>query len=166
MRAFRAIAGTAAIVSLFALGLACEKDDDESPSVEAGEGGARDLGEIMLFTQLRHLKLWFAGEAGNWPLASYEVEELKEGFDDVVRLHLEHEGATRSLTELVPEFTTVPLAALQRAIKAGSESEFVAAFDGLTAACNRCHAAAAAPFNVIQRPATNPFSNQRFDPTR
>lgn len=43
------------------------------------------LGEIMGATQMRHLKLWYAGEAGNWPLASYEVDELAEGFADDVR---------------------------------------------------------------------------------
>src|SRR5580692_12173106 len=44
------------------------------------------LGEIMTLQQLRHIKLWFAGHAGNWPLADYEVGELGEGFDDVNKL--------------------------------------------------------------------------------
>jgi hypothetical protein len=39
------------------------------------------LGEIMTLQQMRHLKLWYAGQAGNWPLADYELDELKEGFD-------------------------------------------------------------------------------------
>ena len=29
------------------------------------------LGEIMTLTQMRHVKLWFAGDAANWPLAKY-----------------------------------------------------------------------------------------------
>src|ERR1700722_13760816 len=44
------------------------------------------LGEIMALQQMRHIKLWFAGRAGNWPLADYEVGELQEGFDDVKKL--------------------------------------------------------------------------------
>src|ERR1700689_4177434 len=44
------------------------------------------LGEIMTLQQLRHIKLWFAGRAGNWPLADYEVDELNEGFEDVGKL--------------------------------------------------------------------------------
>jgi hypothetical protein len=28
------------------------------------------LGEIMTLTQMRHAKLWFAGQAGNWSLAT------------------------------------------------------------------------------------------------
>src|SRR5206468_10927171 len=43
------------------------------------------LGEIMTLQQMRHLKLWFAGQAGNWPLAGYKLDELKEGFEDIVK---------------------------------------------------------------------------------
>src|SRR4051812_29415329 len=43
------------------------------------------LGEIMTLQQMRHLKLWFASQAGNWSLADYELDELKEGFEDVVK---------------------------------------------------------------------------------
>jgi hypothetical protein len=31
---------------------------------------------------MRHVKLWFAGQAANRELADYEVDELDEGFDD------------------------------------------------------------------------------------
>src|SRR5258708_25941820 len=48
----------------------------------AGSG----LGEIMTLQQLRHIKLWFAGRAGNWPLADYEMGELNEGFENLNRL--------------------------------------------------------------------------------
>lgn len=43
------------------------------------------LGEIMSLQQMRHSKFWFAGSAGNCPFAAYELDELKEGFDDVYR---------------------------------------------------------------------------------
>ena len=45
------------------------------------------LGEIMTMTQMRHAKLWFAGTAGNWPLASYELDELDEGMQDAATFH-------------------------------------------------------------------------------
>src|SRR5436309_9460360 len=41
------------------------------------------LGEIMTLQQMRHLKLWFAGRSGNWALADYELDELKEGYEDI-----------------------------------------------------------------------------------
>ncbi|HET9888614.1 MAG TPA: hypothetical protein VFR10_13990, partial [bacterium] len=49
--------------------------------------GVPGLGEIMLTNQAHHAKLWFAGEAENWPLASYELDELEEGFEMVVEYH-------------------------------------------------------------------------------
>jgi len=124
------------------------------------------LGEIMSATQMRHLKLWYAGTAGNWPLASYEVDELEEGFADAVRFHPEHKQSPRPLTELVPEFTGGPVAALRAAIAAKRREPFVAAYDSLTEACNGCHVAAGFAFNVVQRPTVNPYGNQRFEVER
>src|SRR5215471_18604761 len=53
---------------------ACNRKPPEPPYTPG-------LGEIMTFQQMRHVKLWLAGQAGNWPLASYELDELNEGFD-------------------------------------------------------------------------------------
>ena len=53
---------------------------------------ASGLGEIMALQQMRHLKLWFAGSAADWELAAYELDELKEGFDDVLHRFPTHEG--------------------------------------------------------------------------
>src|SRR4051794_7231939 len=45
------------------------------------------LGEIMTLQQMRHLKLWVAVQAGNWALADYELDELKEGFEDISKYY-------------------------------------------------------------------------------
>ena len=37
------------------------------------------LGELMNFTQMRHAKLWFAGQEQNWQLAQYEVDDCRRG---------------------------------------------------------------------------------------
>jgi hypothetical protein len=37
---------------------------------------------IMSLQQMRHPKLYFAGQAENWDLAAYEPDEIGEGFDD------------------------------------------------------------------------------------
>lgn len=120
------------------------------------------LGETMSLTQMRHLKLWFAGQAENWELAAYETDELAEGFADVVRFHPTHEGSPAPLSELVPEFTTGPLESLRSAIERRDLAAFTAAYDSLTRGCNGCHRAAAFSFNIIERPSANPYSNQRF----
>ena len=51
------------------------------------------LGDIMSLQQMRHVKLWLAGQAGNWDLAAYEVDELGEGFDDIVKFHPTHKDS-------------------------------------------------------------------------
>ena len=144
-----------------ALSAGCEQGRHEKPAPYVP-----GLGEIMSAQQMRHLKLWYAGQAGNWPLAAYELDELQEGFEDVVRFHPRHGDAPRPLTELVPEMTSGPIAALREAIEKPSAPDFAAAYDALTQGCNACHVAAQFPFNVVTRPATNPYSNQRFEPAR
>src|SRR5262245_55416888 len=128
---------------------------------------APGLGEIMSFNQMRHAKLWFAGEAHNWPLALYEADELQEGLDDVVRYHPTHEGSPLPLSALVPKIMTAPLDHVREAVKAHDESAFLAAYDELTAGCNACHRAANFGFNVVKRPSGEGwFSNQDFSPAQ
>ncbi|MGE5413642.1 MAG: hypothetical protein ACM3NW_05660, partial [Syntrophomonadaceae bacterium] len=50
-----------------------------TPTAAAAAVEPPGLGELMTFNQMRHAKLWFAGEAGNWKLARYELDELGEG---------------------------------------------------------------------------------------
>ena len=120
------------------------------------------LGELMSLQQMRHVKLWFAGEAGNWKLARYELDELKEGFDDVVRLHPTHKDSPVPVSEVVPRIMALPLADLGKIVEARDRARFGKAYDALTAACNSCHEATNFGFNVVRRPAVNPYPNQSF----
>ena len=122
------------------------------------------LGEIMGLNQMRHAKLWFAGQNANWPLAHYEYVELQEGFDDIVHFHPTHDGVPQPLTEMIPQFTEASMKTLGAAIEAKDKAKFNAAFDGLTNACNSCHVAANFGFNVITRPTSSMYANQDFKP--
>jgi hypothetical protein len=122
------------------------------------------LGEIMTLQQMRHLKLWFAGQAGNWALADYELDELKEGFEDIVKYY-----PTKDDVPTGPMATAVierEVAELNKAIEAKNAKQFAVGFDKLTAACNACHQASKKPFIVVQRPAANPYANQSFAPAK
>jgi len=111
------------------------------------------LGEIMALQQMRHSKLWFAGRAGNWPLADYEIGELNEGFDDVNKLL----GG-----DAVQKAIGAQMTALEKIVGAKNRAAFAAAFDKLTAGCNGCHRALDHGFIVIQRPTLQPYGNQSF----
>jgi hypothetical protein len=115
------------------------------------------LGEIMSLQQMRHIKLWFAGNAANWPLADYEIGELGEGFNDVKNL---------LGPDIVDQHVGSPIAALQKAIDGKDRKAFIAAFDNLSAGCNACHHALDHGFIAIQRPAMLPYSDQNFVPQK
>ena len=120
------------------------------PASEPYEPG---LGEIMALQQMRHIKLWFAGSAGNWPLADYEIDELKDGFADVNQ---------RLGGDTVEKAVGAQIAALEKAVEAKDCAAFASAFDKLTAGCNSCHHTLDHAFIVIQRPTSLPYSNQSF----
>jgi hypothetical protein len=129
-------------------------------SRESGPG----LGEIMTLNQMRHAKLWRAGEAQNWSLAAYELDELQEGFDDVVRFHPTHKDSPLPLSELVPKIMAEPMQQVRRAVDSKDRDAFGVAYDGLTKACNSCHQATNFGFNVVKRPTdASWFSNQDFE---
>ncbi|WNB76201.1 hypothetical protein [Methylomonas koyamae] len=120
------------------------------------------LGEIMAQTATRHAKLWFAGQAQNWALAAYEVDELHEGIEDAGKYHPTHKDIRQPIPDLLAQYLDQPLAALDQAVKAKNQQAFIANYDKLTAACNACHQATEFGFNVVARPSFNPFANQAF----
>ena len=124
------------------------------------------FGEIMSFQQMRHIKLWFAGQAQNWPLASYEVDELGEGFDDVVTYHPTLGKKPVAPKDLVPKLVREPLDSLGAAVDRRDLPAFDAAYDALTAGGNSCHQAMDFAFNRVQRPTSNPYANQVFTPAQ
>src|SRR5271170_2690434 len=103
----------------------------------AKEPYAPGLGEFMTATQLRHAKLWFAGEAKNWPLAAFEIDEIKEGLDDAAKQFPTHDGVP--VAAMIEASTKAPLDELDKAVEAKSSTKFNTAFDDLTKACNSCH---------------------------
>jgi len=125
---------------------------------------APGLGEIMTLQQMRHTKLWLAGEAGNWDLAAYEIKELGEGFDDVVKFHPTHEESPVAPKDAIPRMITVPLADLRAAVGRKDRRGFEQAYDTVTSACNDCHQATNFGFNRVQRPQMNPYPDQVFGP--
>src|SRR5580765_8713322 len=102
---------------LLAFGSACRR----APQVEPYTPG---LGEMMTLQQMRHTKLWLAAEAGNWDLAAYEIKELGEGFDDIVKYHPTHEDSPVAPKDAIPKMVTVPLADLGAAASKKDAKDF------------------------------------------
>lgn len=126
-----------------------------------------ELGEQMLILQIRHARLWFAGEAQNWTLAAFELQEIKEAFEAVVEQNPEHAiFQPQRLADILPAMTKAPVAALRDAIDHGSKAAFEEAYDGLSTACTGCHRTAGNDFLVIQRPSAPILDNLRTPPEK
>ena len=123
-----------------------------------GQSYKPSLGDIMGATQLRHFKLWFAGKLRNWPLAAYELEQVRASFSDAMRLYPNIPVADLSIMGPAAQ-------KLDQAIKAEDSAKFARAFGEMTDACNSCHQSIGRGFIKIQIPAASPFSNQSFEPS-
>ena len=118
------------------------------------------LGEIMGYIQLRHAKLWFAGINNNWDLASYELGELREGFENAQTYQPEFKG--KPIKEIINPLTNPALNSLNEAINKKDLNGFKLAFNKLTQACNTCHQSTGYKFIQIQIPNSLPVTNQHF----
>lgn len=140
----------------------CAHHHDGLASEQAHQHFAPGLGEFMAQTATRHAKLWFAGQARNWPLAGYEVDELHEGLEDAGHYHPNHKHIQEPIPTLIASHMDQPLAGLEQAIAARNPQAFIENYDKLTEACNSCHRQTEFGFNVVVRPTSNPFTNQAF----
>jgi hypothetical protein len=143
---------------------ACARTSRSRTATAADERFVPGLGELMSLQQMRHVKLWLAAQAGNWELADYEIDELGEGFDDIVKFHPTHKDSPVAPKDAIPRMVTQPLADVRTAIGRKDGAAFTQAYDALTAACNNCHQATNFGFNRVQRPDANPYPNQVFAP--
>jgi hypothetical protein len=124
-----------------------------------GETYVPALGDIMSAIQSRHIKLWFAGRLKNWELASFELEQIRQGLESAATLYsgipADYVGATVD-----------PIKDLGAAITAKDGAKFAKAYGALNDACNACHKGINRGFIVIQVPSTSPFSDESFAPSR
>src|SRR5262249_1120702 len=96
--------------------------------------------------------------------AGYELDELGEGFDDIVKFHPTHKDSPVAPKDAIPRMIAQPVADAREAVNRKDAARFAQTYDALTAACNNCHQATNFGFNRVQRPDTNPYPNQVFAP--
>ena len=118
------------------------------------------LNALMMLVQLGHFKLWYAGAVQNWPLANYELAQIRANIVDAKRLYPNNfESDMSMMTPAADE--------LDKAIEAKDSAKFVKAFSKVTAACNSCHEATGFGLITIRDPRlspiqTSPFSDELF----
>jgi hypothetical protein len=133
--------------------------DDQKPA-NLQERYVPPLNLIMVATQLSHFKLWYAGAVQNWPLANYELAQIRTSIDNAKKLYPNNN--TLDMTAMTPATDEV-----DNAIKEQNRVVFSKAFGKLTAECNNCHEATGFGFIKIRDPVlspieTSPFSDESF----
>jgi len=117
---------------------------------------------VMQLIQLSHFRLWLAGNLRNWPLAEYELSQMKATLQDAKTLFPNDLKAdTSGMSQSAEQF--------RDAIKSKDGAKFDAAFRKFTSECNSCHERVGLGFIKIRIPVTSPMmtsplSNQLFAP--
>lgn len=118
------------------------------------------FGEFMNTIEIHHAKLWFAGTDQNWPLAQYELDEMKETFDNLQK-YVKDRPEVKEIPMIDPA-----LKDLGQAIESKDVNRFKPAYTTLTISCNSCHKATNHGFNVITIPTAPPVTDQKFMPAK
>ena len=113
------------------------------------------LADMMGVTQLRHIKLWYAGRAGNWQLTKYELARISESLIRAALLY----------TNIPVEYVNAAnqsLGRLNEAAGAKSSERFERGYSELTMACNACHVAGNVGFIRMKTPVFSPFNDEEY----
>jgi hypothetical protein len=140
-------------------GTAATPADKEGPLVILDfKPGLDDL--MNMLVQPRHQKLWAAGQQRNWPLAAFQLREMRNAFDRIAATIPKYTNI-----DLGPTFINImdsQVRAVNGAITSQNTALFNTAFADLTAACNSCHEALNLGILVMKVPEVTGFPNQDF----
>ena len=159
----------ARIAVLAALSLAAAASAQTAPPANPGPAPptpyVMGMGDLMnTLIQPRHAKLGLAGKAENWPLANYALSELRQAFAGITKAVPKFRGMP--VGDLVDLALTLPLNAVEAAIKQQDAQKFTAAYDQLSQGCNACHMELDHPYVVIKTPDASAFPDQEFKAQR
>ncbi len=117
---------------------------------------------MTMLVQPRHIKLYYAGQAKNWKLAGFQLDELRAALARIGRTipNYRNIGVDTAVASIFAD----KLKAVDAAIKASDSAQFAATYGEMTAACNACHVGMEHPFLVIKVPDANSYPDQEFRP--
>ena len=114
-------------------------------------------GQAFAMTQVAYnfSNLWFAAQAGNWPLAKFYIDETRVRLRWAMRVQPVRRISTGQL-ELGPIATAIEntqIAAVADAVANQDLAAFRPAYTGLMQSCQGCHEASEKPYLRLQIPA-------------
>jgi S-layer homology domain/Cytochrome c554 and c-prime len=120
------------------------------------------LGTVMIEYGNRMARLWFAGNAGNWDMATYQIAEMKE-------IQETGEITRPNRADPLKAFEASYLDPVNATAQAKDKPGFITAFNAMIAGCNGCHTAASTAtissfkFIKVQIPKTDPADYLQWD---
>jgi hypothetical protein len=117
---------------------------------------------MTMLVQPRHMKLYYAGEAKNWQLAAFQINELRGALARIGRTIPNYRNI--NVETAVASIFADKLKVVDAAVKAADLTQFNAAYGEMTAACNDCHKGMEHAFVVIKVPDSGNFPDQEFRP--
>jgi hypothetical protein len=111
--------------------------------------------------------LWFAAREQHWPLAAFEVSEVRNRIRWTIRINPTVKGPDGNPVDLKGIFDgidTSALPALKKAVDEKNPAAFESAYRGMIESCYACHKAAGKPYLRPMVPTTPPQSIITYDP--
>lgn len=121
----------------------------------------------MMDVAFQFTNLWFAGQAENWPLAQFYLNEARSHIKWTIRLSPTRKtkaGEIR-LQEIFYPIDTSLFAEVQKQIAAQDRKQFSTAYRAALAGCNSCHTASEKPYLHVVVPTEPENHIVDFKPT-
>jgi hypothetical protein len=111
--------------------------------------------------------LWFAGQAGNWPLAKFYFDEARSHIMWTVRIRpirQDLDGRDVDLKSIFEAVDASTLAAVKIAIERQDSGQFAVAYRGALEGCYSCHKSSGKPYLRPTGPSAPAQTVIAFDP--
>src|SRR6202041_2021882 len=99
---------------------------------------------MTMLVQPRHIKLYYAGQAKNWTLAGFQLNELRASLARIGRTIPTYRNV--GIDMAVASIFADKIKSVDAAIKAADAAQFTAAYGDMTSFGNACHAGMEHPF--------------------
>ena len=127
--------------------------------IEMLKGKAPSASVAMADVGFHWSNLWFAGQAGNWPLATFYFNEARNHIRWMIRINPTPKGPDGMPVDLKGIFDgldTSTFAAVKAAIDKKDGKEFATTYRGALESCYSCHKAVGRPYLRPAIPKTLP----------
>jgi hypothetical protein len=141
--------------------------EDLAAEVKALRELLPDQAHVMADVGYHFTNLWFAGEAGNWPLADFYLAETKSHLRWAVRVkpvRKDSKGQDINLANILEAFENSQLAGLKLAVDKKDRQAFEAVYKASLTTCYSCHKASDKPYLRPQVPERPEVGVINFDP--